>query len=43
MKSLASEGTSETLLFIKGIHMDITKIHDELSKLRFSMYICIYL
>ena len=32
-KSVPSEGTSENLLFIEGIHVDITKMHDGLSKL----------
>ena len=33
MKSVPSEGTSENLLFIEGIHVDVTKMHDGLSKL----------
>ena len=32
-KSVPSEGTSENLLFVEGIHVDITKMHDGLSKL----------
>ena len=32
-KSVPSEGTSKYLLFIEGIHVDITKMHDGLSKL----------
>ena len=32
-KSVPSEGTSENLLFIEGIHVDITKMYDGLSKL----------
>ena len=31
-KSVPSEGTSENLLIIEGIHVDITKMHDGLSK-----------
>ena len=32
-KSVPSEGTSENLLFIEGMYVDITKMHDGLSKL----------
>ena len=33
MKSVPSEGTSQNLLVIEGIHVEVTKMHDGLSKL----------
>ena len=32
MKSVPSEGTSQNILFIEGIHVDVRKMHDGLSK-----------
>ena len=38
MKSVPSEGTSQSLLFTEGIQEDVTKIHDGFSKLTASFF-----